>query len=149
MIQDVIENTQRAAGSQTTVLVIATISVLAVLAWEFFTKIFPTIRDAMHRKFKREQTDSQQQKSLDGLEEFQRTAQEKSEETERMLKGMEEDIRKIHMQMKYLAETNQLLLQGMLDMLMCMEGSREPTECARNAIGKINRFLVKNSSPIQ
>lgn len=131
MIQEVVENAQKAVNSQTTVLVITVIAVLVLIGWEFFVKIFPPIREAMHSRFKREQAEAQAQ------------------EAAKALKDMGNDMQKMHAQMDYLLETNQLLLQGMLNILMCMEGSRDSTECARNAIGQINAFLVKNNGPMQ
>lgn len=131
MIQEVVENAQKAVNSQTTVLVITVIAVLVLIGWEFFVKIFPPIRVAMHRRFKREQAESQAQ------------------EAAKALKDMGNDMQKMHAQMDYLLKTNQLLLQGMLNILMCMEGSKDSAECARNAIGQIDAFLVKNNGPMQ
>lgn len=131
MIQEVVENAQKAVNSQTTVLVITVIAVLVLIGWEFFVKIFPPIREAMHSRFKREQAEAQTQ------------------EAAKALKDMGNDMQKMHAQMDYLLETNQLLLQGMLNILMCMEGSKDSAECARNAIGQINAFLVKNNGPMQ
>lgn len=149
MIQEAIESTQKAAGDQTTVLVITVIAVLALIGWEFFAKIFPPIREAMHSRFKKEQADSQQQKTLDELEAYREAAEAQARETAKSLKDVRNDMQKMHAQMDYLLETNQLLLQGMLNILMCMEGSKDSTECARNAIGQINAFLVKNNGPMQ
>lgn len=149
MIQEVVENAQKAVNSQTTVLVITVIAVLVLIGWEFFVKIFPPIRDAMHSRFKREQADSQQQKKLDELEAYRAAAEAQTQEAAKALKDMGNDVQKMHAQMDYLLETNQLLLQGMLNILMCMEGSKDSTECARNAIGQINAFLVKNNGPLQ
>lgn len=149
MIQEAIESTQKAAGDQTTVLVITVIAVLALIGWEFFAKIFPPIREAMNNRFKKEQADSQQQKTLDELEAYREAAEAQARETAKSLKDVRNDMQKMHAQMDYLLETNQLLLQGMLNILMCMEGSKDSTECARNAIGQINAFLVKNNGPLQ
>lgn len=149
MIQEAIESTQKAAGDQTTVLVITVIAVLVLIGWEFFAKIFPPIREAMNNRFKKEQADSQQQKTLDELEAYREAAEAQARETAKSLKGVGNDMQKMHAQMDYLLETNQLLLQGMLNILMCMEGSKDSTECARNAIAQINAFLVKNNGPLQ
>ena len=149
MIQEAIESTQKAAGDQTTVLVITVIAVLVLIGWELFAKIFPPIREAMNNRFKKEQADSQQQKTLDELEAYREAAEAQARETAKSLKDVGNDMQKMHAQMDYLLETNQLLLQGMLNILMCMEGSKDSTECARNAIGQINAFLVKNNGPMQ
>lgn len=149
MIQEAIESTQKAAGDQTTVLVITVIAVLVLIGWEFFAKIFPPIREAMNNRLKKEQADSQQQKTLDELEAYREAAEAQARETAKSLKGVGNDMQKMHAQMDYLLETNQLLLQGMLNILMCMEGSKDSTECARNAIAQINAFLVKNNGPLQ
>lgn len=149
MIQEAIESTQKAAGDQTTVLVITVIAVLVLIGWELFAKIFPPIREAMNNRFKKEQADSQQQKTLDELGAYREAAEAQARETAKSLKDVGNDMQKMHAQMDYLLETNQLLLQGMLNILMCMEGSKDSTECARNAIGQINAFLVKNNGPLQ
>lgn len=149
MIQDTIESTQATMKNGTALMVITVIAVLILLGWEFFTKIFPPIRDALRKRFKQEEKEKHQQEALNELEAYRKETEQQREETRDALQSMEREVGKLHAQMDYLMASNQLLLEGMLDILMCMEGSKDQAECARNAIGRINAFLVKNNGPLQ
>lgn len=128
---------------------VATIVVLFVLAYVFFTKYYPKINQGLGARAQRQIEKEKEKQHIQEMEQTQKEQGKQIDQMFSMLKDLSSNVGKLSNQLDRDYNGHRVTLSVLLDIVECMQATTSPEECARQAQSKINGYLGNGTLPLQ
>ena len=128
---------------------LATLAVLVVLAWVFYSKYYPQLKNGMDLRVKRQMDKEQKIQEIKRMMEKQKTHDEQMANMFTLLQDLSSSVHALSNQLEANSNGHKVTLSVLLDIIECMQATTSPSECARRAQSKINRYLGNGNLPLQ
>lgn len=129
--------------------VIATIAVLAVLAYVVLTKYYPAANRQISSRVTKQMEKEKKDKQLQEVLSKQKDQEEQMGQILETLAKMSGSMEELKKGMESSMNGHKVTLSVLLDIVECMQAATSPEECARQAQSKINGYFGTGKLPLQ